>query len=62
MTLVSMKTRGGFEVRCDILEIRVTHLLLPLLQVEKHEVIICKITFGESQADTISIGRPARAI
>jgi len=41
---------------------RVTHLLLPFLKVEKHEFVIRKATFGESQADTIGVGRTARAI
>jgi hypothetical protein len=39
----------------------VTHLLLPLLKVEKHEFVIRKATFGESQADTIVVGRTSRA-
>lgn len=41
---------------------RIIHLLLPLLKVENDEFVIRKTTFGESQADTIGVGRTASAI
>ena len=41
---------------------RATHLLLPFLKVDKNEFVVRKAPFGESQADTIGVGRPVRAI
>jgi hypothetical protein len=40
----------------------ITNLLLPFWKVEKHEFVIRKATFGEGQADTISVGRTAKAV
>ncbi len=39
-----------------------TYLLLSLLQVEKHELVVCEATFGEREADAVGVGRAARAI
>ena len=43
-------------------EERATHLLFSFLEVEKHEFIIREATFGESQADTVGVGRTASAV
>lgn len=40
----------------------VTHLLFPLVKVDSHELIICEATLGESQADTVRVGRAASAV
>ena len=50
------------EAALALLERQVTHLLLPFLKVERHHVIVRKATFGESQADTVGIGRATSAI
>lgn len=39
-----------------------TYLLLSFLQVEKHELVVREATFGESEADTVGVGRAARPI
>lgn len=38
------------------------YLLLPFLKVENDEFVVRKATLGESQADTIGVGRTASAI
>lgn len=39
-----------------------THLLLSFLKVEQYELVIRKATLGESQSDTIGVGRTTRAV
>lgn len=41
---------------------QITHLLLPFLQVEKHEVVVRKPALSQSKTDTVGAGRTASAV